>query len=101
MLEVLVQPYRLPNHNLVNQFYALLSTFPHLEWISMTLEIADLAAQLRADHALKTPDAIQAATAIVSQATGIISNDKTFRRVPLLESFILDDVVAAKRAGAK
>jgi predicted nucleic acid-binding protein len=100
MLEILVQPYRLPNHDLVNQFYALLSTYPHLQWIGVTLEIADLAAQLRADHALKTPDAVQAATAIVSQATGLISNDKTFRKVPGLEVFILDEA-AIKRSGRK
>ena len=96
-----MQPYRLANLDRVNQFYALLSTFPHLEWISVTLEIADLAAQLRADHSLKTPDAIQAATAIVSHATGFISNDKTFRRVPRLDVFILDEAHATKRPGTR
>jgi len=34
------------------------------------------AARLRADHGLRTPDAIHGATAIVTQATGILTNDK-------------------------
>jgi hypothetical protein len=52
MLELLVQPYRLSDIDRVNKFYALLSTYPHLEWIAPTLEIADRAARLRADHRL-------------------------------------------------
>jgi hypothetical protein len=50
MLELLVQPYRLSDIDLVNKFYALLSIYPHLEWISPTLEIADLGAKLRAEY---------------------------------------------------
>ena len=97
MLELLVQPYRLPDIDLVNEFYALLSTYPHLEWIAPTLETADLAARLRADHNLATPDSLQAATALVSQATGFISNDPVFRRVADLEVGILDDFLAKVR----
>ena len=59
MLEVLVLPYRNSNMELVNRFYALLSTYPNLRWIAPTLEIADRAAQLRADYDLHTPDALQ------------------------------------------
>jgi predicted nucleic acid-binding protein len=50
------------------------------------------------NNALNAPDIINAATAIVSQATGL-SNDKTFRKVPELEVFILDDAIATKRPG--
>lgn len=92
MLELLVQPYRLSDIDHVNQFYALLSTYPHLDWIPPTLEIADLAAMLRAEFHLRTPDALQAATALASQATGFVSNDPAFRKVPGLEVVILDDL---------
>ena len=94
MLEVLVQPYRLPDIDRVNEFYALLSTYPNLAWIPPGLEIADRAAMLRAELHLKTPDSIQAATALVSQATGFISNDPDFRRVPGLETVILEDLLS-------
>lgn len=95
MLELLVQPYRISDIDLVNKFYALLSTYPNLEWITPTLEIADQAARLRAEFQLKTPDAIQAATALDSQATGFISNDPVFKRVEVedLEVVILDELL--------
>ena len=95
MLEVLVQPYRDSDEERVDAFYSLLSTYPHLRWIDTSLQIADRAAQLRAKFNLKTPDAIQAATAIASAATGFISNDPIFRRVPDLEVIILDDVLGS------
>ena len=91
MLEVLVHPHRDSDEERVNAFFALLSTYPHLVWVDTTLQIADRAAQLRAKSNLKTPDAIQAATAIASAATGFISNDPVFRRVPGLEAVVLDD----------
>jgi len=70
----------------------LLSTYPNLNWIPPTLEIADLAAQIRALHRLRTPDALQAATAIRAQATGFITNDPVFERVEGLETVILDQL---------
>jgi predicted nucleic acid-binding protein len=96
MLELLVQPYRLADMDRVNKFYALLSTYPHLEWSAPTLEIADLAARLRAEHNLKTPDALQVATALAGQATGFISNDPVFQRVAGLEVVILDKLLMAE-----
>jgi predicted nucleic acid-binding protein len=94
MLELLVHPYRRSDIDAVNKFYALLSTYPGLQWVELTLSIADLGARLRAEHNLKTPDAIQAATAILSQATGFISNDPAFKRVGALEVLVLDDLTS-------
>jgi predicted nucleic acid-binding protein len=94
MLELLVQPYRLQDMDRVNKFYALLSTYPHLEWVAPTLEIADLAARLRAEYNLKTPDALQAATALASQATGLVSNDAGLKKVASLQVVILEDLVS-------
>ena len=91
MLELLVQPYRLSDIDRVNQFYALLSSYPHLTWVAPALEIADLGARLRAEHNFRTPDALQAATALSSGATGFISNDPVFKRLGNLEIVILDD----------
>jgi predicted nucleic acid-binding protein len=93
MLELLVQPYRLSDIDRVNKFYALLSTYPHLQWTAPTLEISDLAAQLRAEYHLRTPDALQAATALACQATGFISNDPVLQRVVGLEVVILDKLL--------
>ncbi len=93
LLEALVQPYRLQDDQLVLKFYALLTTYPHLIWIPVTLEVADRAAELRARYRLRTPDAIQIATAIDGGATCFIGNDKGLRRVKEIECLMLDDLV--------
>lgn len=90
MTELLVQPYRDVNDSRVDSFYSLLSSYPHLEWIAPGLEIADLAAQIRALHRLRTPDALQAATAVNAHATAFVTNDPVFERVESFESLILD-----------
>jgi len=93
MTEALVRPYRLADIKTVDKFYSFLLTYPHLEWIEPTLHIADRAAQIRAEHNLRTPDAIQAATAIVSGATALISNDPVFRRIEFLKVLLLDEML--------
>jgi predicted nucleic acid-binding protein len=93
LLEVLVQPYRQKKDDLVMKFYALLTSYPHLTWVPMTLNVADHAARLRAEHCLKTPDSIQAASAITCGATGFICNDKVFEKVNEFESLIIDDCI--------
>jgi predicted nucleic acid-binding protein len=94
MTEVLVRPYRVADLALVQEFHALLFTYPHIEWIPPTLQIADRAAQIRADHNLRTPDAIQAATALDCGVTGFVTNDPIFRRVPSLDVLILDELLS-------
>jgi predicted nucleic acid-binding protein len=90
MTELLVQPYRDADDQRVDEFFGLLSTFPNLDWIAPNLEIADLAARFRALHRLRTPDALQAATAAHTSATGLITNDAVFERVPAFETLVLD-----------
>jgi len=90
MTELLAQPYRDLDELRVNQIYGLLSTYPNLAWVAPNLEIADLAARLRASHRLRTPDALQAATAIYSRSTLLITNDPVFERIQTLEILVLD-----------
>ena len=93
MTELLVPAYRTKDEERVDEFYVLLSRYPNLEWIAPTLEIADLAAELRALHRLRTPDALQAATAVREGATGFITNDPVFTRVTNFETLVLDRVL--------
>jgi predicted nucleic acid-binding protein len=94
MTELLVQPFRNSDERRVVGIYGLLSTCPNLEWIVPGLEIAALAARFRAIHRLRTPDALQAATAVNALATGLISNDPVFERVEGIETLILDKHLA-------
>ncbi|MBV9301315.1 MAG: PIN domain-containing protein [Acidobacteriaceae bacterium] len=89
MTELLVEPYRRQDEHQVDEFYGLLSTYPNLNWIAPSLRIADTAAKIRAAHRLRTPNALQAATAIHSDATGLITNDPIFERVKEFETLVL------------
>lgn len=90
MTELLVPAYRDLDQRRVNKFYGLLSKYPNLDWIAPTLEIADIAAQIRAQHGFRTPDAFEAATAAYSALTGLISNDPIFERLDRFETLILE-----------
>jgi predicted nucleic acid-binding protein len=93
MTELLVLPYREGDEQRANDFYGLLSTYPNLDWIALNLEIADTAARIRALHRLRTPDALQAATAVHALATGLITNDSVFERVESFETMVLNRLV--------
>jgi predicted nucleic acid-binding protein len=93
MTELLVLPYREGNEQRASDFYALLTTYPNLDWIAPNLEIAELAARIRALHRLQTPDALQAATAALSRATGLITNDAVFERVGGFQTLVLDKLL--------
>jgi predicted nucleic acid-binding protein len=93
MTELLVPSYRDNDEHRVDAFYGLLSTYPNLRWIAPDLEAADLAAKLRAQYRMRTPDALQAATAIRENATGFITNDPVFVRIGGFETAVLDRFV--------
>lgn len=93
MTELLVQPYRSSDPHLVDEFYGLLSIYPNLRWVAPNLEIADLAARFRARHNLKTPHALQAATAVHARATALITNDGIFQRVEEFQTLVLDSLL--------
>lgn len=77
----------------MNQYLALLSSWPNLDWIAPSLDIADTAARIRALNRLTTPDALQAATAIRASAAGLITNDAAFERVEGFETLVLDELL--------
>ena len=93
MTEVLVPPYRNQDQERIDNFYGLLSTYPNLEWISIDLEVADVAARVRAQYNLRTPDALQAAAAIHANATALVTNDAAFKRISEFDVVVLDDFV--------
>jgi predicted nucleic acid-binding protein len=93
LLEVLIKPLRDGDADLESLFRATMLA-SNLECLAITLAILETAARLRADHRLKTPDAIHAATAIEAGAFLFLTNDTDFRKVPGLNVAILDEIVA-------
>lgn len=63
--------------------------FPHLDLVPITVEVADLAAELRARHRLRTPDALHLACAIVSAADCFVTGDARLARVDEIEVRVL------------
>lgn len=79
--ELLVPLYRAGDESKAERLLDRLRGFHNLSVVDLNPGIAARAAQLRAAHGLRTPDAIHAATALQSGADGIISNDSGFRRL--------------------
>jgi predicted nucleic acid-binding protein len=88
-----VKPHLGSNQKLVKATYDLLACYPNLTWVPADLDIAELAARYRAHHRMQTPDALQAATATRSGATGLITNDPIFGRVDAFETLQFDSLL--------
>jgi predicted nucleic acid-binding protein len=83
VVEVLVYPLRMGNLELAQKYRDILSNQTELSVLPVTEIIAEQAAQLRATYNLRTPDAIQLATALNQKASFFLTNDN---RLPQLET---------------
>lgn len=93
LLELLVQPYRDHKDELAQKIYTLTGTYPKIEWVPLSMTLADRAAELRARYRLSTPDAIQLATAIGHKALRFYGNDRGLRRVKEIECILVEDLI--------
>ena len=82
-VEVLSKPYGLEQWDLIEKYRKVFSRLSKVGVLPLTLETADLTAQVRGKYDLKTPDAIQWATAVLYNVDYFLTNDKRFK--------ILDD----------
>jgi len=90
--ECLVRPYRKKDFALAAQYMALFRNFPHLSIIPVTDDVAERAAFLRAHYHLKTPDAIQVATALISGSRAFLTNDENLASVEGIDILLLDQL---------
>jgi len=93
LLEVLVRPLRERNDAIAMIFRDLLLDTAGFVCVPIDRDILELAATLRAEHRLKTPDAIHAATALRSGASMFLTNDQGFTRVAGLNAVILGEII--------
>lgn len=92
LLEILVKPKREGALRAVSDYKDLLLTFPNLTFFPLELRVTDLASSLRAEYSIRTPDAIQIATAITEGAAVFITNDGQLKKVDAIEVILLDDL---------
>jgi predicted nucleic acid-binding protein len=81
LLEVLVHPLRRGDEALAHRYNDILLSSPNISTLPVTYATAQEAAELRARHNLKTPDAIQLAVALSAKATIFLTNDRDFPRI--------------------
>lgn len=92
LLEVLVVPYRAGNLALAERYETSLSRSRGLSLVDIGRDELRAAAQLRARHpSLRTPDAIQVATALSAGCRSFVTNDRDLPTVPGLRVLKLRD----------
>jgi predicted nucleic acid-binding protein len=93
LLEVLVQPYRKKHTTLASQYKEILLNSQNLTVLPLLNETSDEAAKLRGKYNIRTPDAVQVATAIYGGASGFLTNDTKLRKIKEIEIIVLDDII--------
>jgi len=89
LVEVLVHPLREGRPELAEEYRNVLLQSAEITAIPLDQGIAEEAANLRARYNLRTPDAIQVATAIRSGASWFLTNDADLAAVPGISVQIL------------
>ena len=93
LAEVLVHPYRKNDDALVAEYEEILGETDELLVMPVDRLTARKAAKLRAGYSLKTPDALQLATALVNGADYFLTNDKGIAKIGLHQIVLLDDLM--------
>jgi predicted nucleic acid-binding protein len=75
--EILTKPYKDDRLDLVETYKDF---FSNMELVELNSEIASLFAQIRADYGIKTPDAVQLASAVYAKADLFVTNDDRLSR---------------------
>ncbi len=92
LCEVLVHPIRNQNLSLKQRYRDILQNSPNFFTKLINSTIAERAAELRAKYNLRTPDALQIATALENACNAFLCNDKNLKRVTELKILILDEI---------
>ena len=92
LLEVLVHPLRSKNKELAAEYQDILLN-SRLMMLEVSNAIAEQAAQLRATHNIRTPDAIQISAALQAGATHFFTNDIRLPKIPSIQILSLDALV--------
>jgi predicted nucleic acid-binding protein len=92
LLEMLVVPKRLGLTSLCHKYRELLDSFPNLSLQPIDREVIEIASDVRAAYNIRTPDAIQLATAIRARADLFISQDGRLKKVEAIRVVPLEKI---------
>lgn len=92
LAECMVQPYRAANLARVQAFRDFITSKANVTFATLGLA-AEYAGALRAKYPwLRTPDALQVATAIAVSCDALLTNDHALKRVAEIPILVLDDL---------
>lgn len=92
LAETLVKPLRDSNLELQTVYRLAIQNLGGLSVLPVSRDVLLKAAEISANTRLKLPDAIHAATAILSECSTFLTNDELFRRVSELYVVILSEI---------
>ena len=92
VVEVLTKPYQVQDDLLARRYRTLLLRSRNFTVVPIDAMIADSAAEIRARYRLRTPDALQLATAMRAGCEAFLTNDHALRRVTDIRVLILDEL---------
>lgn len=92
LLEVLVHPLRSNNRELATEYRDILLN-SRLMTLEVSNTIAEQAAQLRATHNIRTPDAIQISAALNAGASHFFTNDVRLPAISSIQIISLDSLI--------
>jgi len=84
LLEVLVVPYRAGDIRLAERYELLLTRSRGVRMVDVARDQLRAAAELRAATGMKTPDALQIASALSAECRTFLTNDRRLPALPVL-----------------
>lgn len=92
LLEALVQPIRSGRLDLANEYRQLLERSRGISLLPILSDTCEVSARLRAKYEwIRTPDAIQVASALQNGAEMVVTNDDRWRRLTEIRVVVLRD----------
>ncbi|HFE67018.1 MAG TPA: type II toxin-antitoxin system VapC family toxin [Chloroflexi bacterium] len=92
LVETLVHPIRTDHRELAQRYQEILLNAPHIIMYDLSPDIAQKAAEIRAEYSIHTPDAIQLATAVHAGAAFFLTNDRALLKFSPLKVLVVDDL---------
>jgi predicted nucleic acid-binding protein len=86
LMETLIVPYRNGNLELAGRYEDILTKGRGLTLVPIDLPVVRLAAEIRATTSVRTPDALQLASALIAGCSAFLTND---RRLPSFQTITI------------
>lgn len=92
LTEVLTKPKQSGNIAIEGEYRSLVLNSRNFALLTISIEVAEIAADLRARFRIRTPDALQIAAALSVDCQAFLTNDAGLRRVNDLKILVLDQL---------